>query len=479
LIRPWDGAFLALLDEDAPMRELSAILRDYERQPVPAPVRKPWWTMALVNVAIAVNVGALLFGGHLAANLTFAESIGAIVFGSLLVAVIAAGCAVIGARTQLSTAMISRSVFGELGARIVSLLLASTLFGWFGVQAGFFGSSAAALIQNVWERDVDTWLLSLMGGVLMTSTAVLGYRAIEKLSLIAVPLLLGLLAVSVGSVLREQSLGQLLAAEPSAGPMTMGFATSLVAGTFIVGAVVAPDVTRWARSPRDAMLSVFVGFFAGSVVMLSMAVVLATATGTGDAVQVFLRLGMGTSALLILILAQWTTNDSNLYSSALGFSVVFPSVPKWQLSIVAGLIGTALAVLGIYGRLIPFLSVLTALIVPLSGILVAEYFLLKRGRGPATGETGPIMVWRSFPPWSLAALVAFATTPPAGGGPGWLTLTGLPGLDGFFVAVGLQYALGRVTRGAAEEAVDASGLKAPAPCSVRTGPPGSNRGGSA
>jgi cytosine permease len=460
------------------MLELSALLRDYERHPVPAPMRKPWWTMTLVNVAVAVNVGALLFGAHLAANLTFAESIGAIVFGSLLVAVIAAGCAVIGARTQLSTAMISRSVFGEFGARIVSLLLASTLFGWFGVQAGFFGSSAAALIENVWERDVDTWLLALMGGVLMTSTAVLGYRAIEKLSVISVPLLLGLLAVSLGSVFREQSLGQLLAAEPS-GHMTMGLATSLVAGTFIVGAVLAPDVTRWARSTRDAMLSVFVGFFAGSVVMLGMAVVLATATGTGDAVQVFLRLGMGASALLILILAQWTTNDSNLYSSALGFSVVFRSVPKWQLSIAAGLIGTALAVLGIYSRLIPFLSVLTAVITPLSGIFVAEYFLLKRGRGSGTAETGPVMVWRSFPPWGLAALVAFATTPAAGGGPGWLTLTGLPGLDGFLVAAGLQYVLGRSTWGAATEAVDASGLKAPAPSPIRTGPPGSKREGSA
>jgi cytosine permease len=120
-------------------------------------------------------------------------------------------------------------------------------------------------------------------------------------------------------------------------------------------------------------------------------------------------------------------------------------------------------VLGIYGRLIPFLSVLTALIVPLSGIFVAEHFLVKRGRGTATGETGPLVVWRSFPPWGLAALVAFATTPPAGGGPGWLTLTGLPGLDGFLVAAGLQYALGRGMKGAVEPAAHASGLQAPAP----------------
>lgn len=425
------------------------LLRDYERQPVPVTERKSWWSLALVNVAIAVNVGALLFGGQLAANLAFAESIGAIVLGSLLVALIATGCAVIGARMQLSTAMISRSVFGEVGAGFVSLLLASTLFGWFGVQAGFFGSSAATLIANTWGRDIDTWLLSLVGGVLMTSTAVLGYRAIEKLSMIAVPLLLGLLAVALRSVFREESLGQMLVAVPSAGTrtMTMAFGTSLIAGTFVVGAVVAPDVARWARSPRDAAIAVFVGFLAGNVVMLSIAVALATATGTGDAVEIFIRLGMGTSALMILILGQWTTNDNNLYSAALGFSVVFRTVPKWRLSVAAGLIGTALAVLGIYGRLIPFLSVLTALIAPLSGIFVAEYFLLRRLRGSSPGKTVPAIVWRAFPPWALAALVAFAATPAAGGGLGWTTLTGLPVLDGFLVAAGLQYALGRRAAG--------------------------------
>lgn len=423
------------------MRDLRASLRDYERQPVPVSVRKPWWTMALVGAAVAVNVSALLVGGQLAAGLALAEAIGAIVFGSVLVGVIAAGCAVIGARTRLSTAMISRSVFGEVGARIVSLLLASTLFGWFGVHAGFFGSSAAALIQTFWERAVDPWLLALIGGVLMTSTAVLGYRAIEKLSVIAAPLLLGLLVVSLHAVLTEQSLGQLVAADTPAG-MTMGFATSMIAGTSIVGAVVAPDVTRWARSTWDAALSAFVGIFAGNVLMLGTAVILAAATGTGDAVQIFLRLGMGSSALLILILAQWTTNDNNLYSSALGFSVVFRTVPKWQLSVVVGMIGTALAVLGIYGRLIPFLLVLVVLITPLSGILVAEHFLLRR-LSSSLAEPTPAMVWRSFPPWVLAALVTFATTPAAGGGAGWLRLTGLSVLDGFLVAVGLQYALGR------------------------------------
>jgi cytosine permease len=428
------------------MQSLSAILRDYERQPVPAAVRKSWWTMALVNGAVMVNVGALLFGSYLAANLTFAESIGAVVLGSLLVALIATGCAVIGARTQLSTAMISRSVFGEFGARIVSLLLAGTLFGWFGVQAGFFGSSASALIRTVWARDVDTWLLSLIGGVLMTSTAVLGYRAIEKLSVIAIPLLFGLLAVSLQSVFDGQSFGELLAADRTAGTMTVRFGASLVAGTFIVGAVVAPDVTRWARSARDAVLSVVFGGFVGSVVMLSIAVVLAMATGTGDAVEIFLRLGMGTSALLILILAQWTTNDNSLYSSALGFSVVFRAAPKWQLSVAAGLIGTALAASGLYGRFIPFLSALTVLITPLSGIFVAEYLVLRRrSRSPRVGE-GPAIVWRSFFAWVAAALIAFAATPEAGGGPGWLNLTGLPGLDGFLVAAGLQYALGRDRR---------------------------------
>ncbi|MDR6226702.1 cytosine permease [Desmospora profundinema] len=428
------------------MRETTDKFQDFERQPVPLSLRKPWWTLALVYIAIAVNLAAILLGGQLADNLSFAESMAATVIGSILVATIAALCAYVGAKTRLSTAMVSRYTFGEVGSRIVSILLATTLFGWFGVQAGFFGASALVVVQNVLGVEVPTWLLSLIGGVLMTTTAVLGYRAIEKLSLIAVPLMIGLLIGSLYSVSKAQSIGALIA-DSSNGAMTIGLGMSLVAGAFMVGAVISPDISRWAKTTKDAVLSAFFGFFVGNVIMIAIAVILAKAVGTGDLIEIFLTLGLGTSALLILIFAQWTTNDNNLYSAALGFSVVIRNIPKWHLTIGAGIIGTTLAVVGIYDWFIPFLSLLTVLIAPLGGIYTAEYFLLNKHRFQFSfiqEKKIPVMMWRSMAAWAAASGIAFATTPVAGGGFGWLTLTTLPALDGFLSALVLQYLLGKI-----------------------------------
>lgn len=430
------------------MRETTIKYQDFERQPVPLALRKPWWTLALVYIAIAVNLAAILLGGQLAENLSFTEAMVATVIGSLLVSVIAALCAYVGAKTRLSTAMVSRYTFGEAGARIVAILLAVTLFGWFGVQAGFFGASALVVVQNVLGVTLPTWLLSLIGGLLMTTTAVLGYRAIEKLSLIAVPLMIGLLIGSLYAVSQNQSITALIA-DSSEGTMTVGLGMSLVAGAFMVGAVITPDISRWARTTRDAVWSSLVGFFVGNVIMIAIAVLLAKAVGTGDLIEIFLTLGMGTSALLILIFAQWTTNDNNLYSAALGFAVVFRHVPKWQLTAVAGIVGTALAVAGIYDAFIPFLSLLTVLIAPLGGIYTAEYFLLNKHRFDFSfiqQKKVPALLWRSILAWVIASGIVFATTPEAGGGFGWWTITTLPALDGFLSAIVLQYLFGFIRK---------------------------------
>src|SRR5690606_18262164 len=132
--------------------------------------------------------------------------------------------------------------------------------------------------------------------------------------------------------------GANLKALPAKETLSLGTATSYVVGIFLVGTVISPDVARWAKTKKDAVLSSFFGFLIGNSLMLLIAIILAKTTGTGDLVKVFLSLGMGMPAILILILAQWTTNDNNLYSASLGWSVVFRRVSKRHLTLIAGLI---------------------------------------------------------------------------------------------------------------------------------------------
>ncbi|MDR6224687.1 cytosine permease [Desmospora profundinema] len=437
------------------------ILRDYAREPVPLSQRKSWVPLSLVWVAIGIDLSAIMLGAQLGAGMTLFQAMISVLIGSMVLAIIGGVCSYIGASAGLSTAMITRYAFGEWGSRLVSVIIGISLLGWFGVQAGFFGVSSQIVVSEVVGLEMPIWLLSLIGGLLMTTTAVFGYRAIEKLSVWAVPLMVGLFLFAVYFAFTRWSFGEIMGAVPVEEPLSIGLAISYVIGIFLVGTVISPDVARWAKSRRDAVLSSVFGFFFGNSIMLFIAIILSRATGTEDLAEIFILLGLGVPALLILILSQWTTNDNNLYSASLGFSVVFRDIPKSWLTVVAGLIGTTLAVMDIYGNFILFLTHLTVLISPIGGIYIAEYFFFDRDRFRFTfirQQKLPNWMPRSLVTWLLASAVAFSTTP-APDGFGLWTLTTIPALDGLLSALLLQVLLGKLGnfRGKPSQTAEAEG----------------------
>lgn len=427
------------------MNNKDLLFFDYEREPVPVAKRKGWFVISLIWIAIGIDLSGIMLGMELGAGLSFRDALISVTIGSFILAIIGSLCAYVGARTGLSTAMINRYVFGEYGAFIVITIVGVTLFGWFGVQTGFFGSYTHDFVKELFGIEIPKSIAALIGGLLMTSTAVIGYKAIEKLSVWAVPLMIGLMLGAVYMVLSDQSLALMINAPLLSDPLSMGLAISQVVAIFITGTVISPDVARWAKTPRDAVLSTFFGFLIGNSVMLLIAIILVKATGTQEISKIFLGLGMGIPAIVILVLGQWTTNDNNLYSSALGFSVIIKKIPRYAIAIIAGLIGTGLAVIGIYDYFIDFLIYLTAFIAPIGGIYVAQFFFVDQARLTSFSREQQIVPFCSISVgvWALSTLFAFATTPKPYGFE-WFSMTTVPALDAIIVAVILQTLFGKL-----------------------------------
>ncbi|PPA70398.1 purine-cytosine permease family protein [Jeotgalibacillus proteolyticus] len=413
------------------------IIQDYEREPVPLEKRKGWLKLSIVWMGSIIALSATALGGALGGGLSMPHTIIATLIGCFLLAVVSAVCSVVGAKTGLSTSFVSIFALGRYGSYAVSAIIAISLFGWFGVQVDLFGSSLQNVLLDVFNIEANRQLLIIIGGILMTTTAFIGFKAIEKLSLIAVPLLALLLIGSLIRVMNGQSIAEVATVPLTSKPLSIGVSISLIIGSLAVGAIIGPDIARYARSPKDAVISSFVGFFAGFTVVLLIAAMLAKATSQVDVVSIMLGVGWGTGAMLILILAQWTTNDNNLYSSALGFSVIFRKVPKYILTIAAGLIGTLMAVGGIYSHFIPFLSFLSVLIPPIGGIYVADYLINKTRYTFEQVDLQENVNVFGVSIWAIATLIAFATTP-APTGFGLFSLTGASGFDAFLIAFGLQ-----------------------------------------
>jgi cytosine permease len=306
------------------------------------------------------------------------------------------------------------------------------LLGWFAVQAGFLGKNLSSALA-LFGIQLPASLFSVIGGLLMTWTAIYGFRAMERLSRWTVPLMT--LLIGTALVLVSLNLNGNLA-RPASEPMSFFAATSFVIGTFIAGVSLFPDFSRYARSTKDAVLGAFFGFLIGNSVMLIIAVVLAAFTGEADLIRLFASLHMGVFALVVLVLAQWTVNTSNLYSAGLALSVLGrgAGISNAKYIVGVGLVGTGLALAGIADIFLGFLLVLSLLIAPIGGAYSGRYFIVLRGEFPKRPDR---FVVSTFLAWACGSSVAWMSTPnePSAGlyGLGLLSITTIPPVDGFLV----------------------------------------------
>ncbi|WP_257347425.1 cytosine permease [Pseudalkalibacillus decolorationis] len=414
---------------------------DYEREAVPKHLRRTWFSMFSVLVAIGVDLSSVLLGAVLANGMALNQAILSVCVGSFLLAILCTICAIVGASTNLSTSMITKYVFGKYGALAFSIVIGISLLGWFGVQVGFFADNAHTVLREAFGMSINVKVLSLIGGILMMTTAIYGFRAIEKLSVWSVPFLLGLMLLTLFLTLKNYSLPSEI---QNAGAFTFGSAISLVISIFIVGATISPDISRWAKSRRDAIISTFFGIFIGNSFMIIVAILLSKSMGTDDMMRIFITLGMAIPGVLVLTLAQWTTNTSNLYSSSLGFSLIFTKVSKKWLTVILGIVATTLAVLGIYDQFISFLNILAVVIAPIGGIYVSEYFFVKTEfkRYENQLEARKI-VTRSIIAWIIGIIITYMTTTQPTGLE-LFSLTTIPSLDGFLIGLVVQATLGKL-----------------------------------
>jgi len=289
----------------------------------------------------------------------------------------------IGAKTGFSTPLIANFSFGRIGAILVSLCIAFSLIGWFGVQAALF----ARTIQFYFGTDFSLPVFSFLCGILMMIPAIFGIRGLSVLSWIASPFMIvifiwGMIKMGFNFLPSETLVSLALNHQPNPYPITLGAAASIVAGGFIVGAITSADIFRYAK-PRmkDIFLAASVAMVASAFLHL-VGSVLAMNTGVyherlPELIIGNQYLGLGFIGFLVLLLAQWTTNDSNIYSSVLALNNIFRT-KRWIITIIAGVFASLFAAFGILERLELFLIILTVSIGPIGGIFICDYYLLRR-----------------------------------------------------------------------------------------------------
>jgi cytosine permease len=392
---------------------------DFALSRVTPDARKPWFGIAVQRFGQVSALSQFLLGATLGYSMTFGHAALALLLGSVILEVIMCVVGIIGQKEGLNTALLARwTGFGEVGASLVGLAIGISLIGWFGIQSAISAQSLDALMPGV----MPIWVWSLLFGLAVTAIVAYGFVGMQWLANITVPLFLILVGWSVISELSKHSLGALLAS-PAPGPtMTVWQGTGIVAGGLIVGAIITADMTRFNRSKADVIKQTALGVTLGEFVIGLAGVLLAHAAATGDIVAIVTS-SIGFIGLIIVITGTLKINDWNLYSSTLGLvnfaSTAFSrNLHRVTTTIVLGIVGSVLAAAGILAQFTGFLTILGVAFPPIAGIIVAEYFFVRRWRGEldATRESGrlpefaPRFVPATIVVWLVSSLVGYFVT---------------------------------------------------------------------
>ncbi|MER7014029.1 cytosine permease [Saccharopolyspora sp. NPDC000359] len=426
---------------------------DYALTRVPDRARYSWWSVAVQRFGQISALSQFLLGAALGFGMTFWDAFLALTLGAVILEVVAIFVGIMGAREGLSTSMLARwTGFGRAGSALIGLAIAISLIGWFGIQSAVSAKGLVALIGGLPE-----WGWSLLFGLLVTAIVLRGFRSMAWVAYVSVPAFLVLVAWSIGVELTQHDLGALMASAPPGPQLSLLEGTTLVAGGFITGAVITPDMTRFNRTVGDVVKQTLVGITLGEYVIGLAGVLLAHAVRSAD-ITTIVTSSVGWVGILVIVAGTLKINDWNLYSSGLGLvnfvgTVFGKKLNRGVATAVFGLIGSVLAAVGILDQFTGFLTVLGVAFPPIGGIMVAEYFIVRRWRGELEASRARGEIPASSPNWVPATLVIWLVAALVGG----FVEIGLPSINSLVLAFVLYVVAGQLglVRGVGAPAADA------------------------
>ncbi len=400
---------------------------------------RPWTFFAAIQIGTAICVPTFALGGELGSHSRFIELAPAVIVAALIIAVLAVATGYVGMKARVPTAVLTRNTFGRTGAKVLAAILIVTLLGWFGIQTEMLARALVGLLHSQFGIDVPILPITIAGGALISTTGIIGFRALGKLAYFAVPFLLMVITVPLWIAFGTHDVPARLAAPALATPYDFGMIVSIIAGGHMTAITTTPDVSRFLRTPRDVVFGPLVSLGIALPFLLLLSASLSVIYGTGDLVGIMIAAGLAAPALIILVLATWSSNDKNLYESALSLSALLPGYPRWLLTAGAAIVGIGFAAFGVFAHFIAFLIFMGLLIAPVAGVYTVDFLL-----GPERYVTGSDDAprFRPFPfvAWAFGTFVGWATLPAASAGLGIWRLTNVPALDALLAAT-LSYGL--------------------------------------
>ena len=323
----------------------------------------------------------------------------------------------VGTRYGIPFPVQCRAAFGLRGANVPAILRALVACGWFGIQCWIGGWA----IYKALEAHIPSWAelapLPALGISLPQFVCFLGFwglnlfiawRGIESVRVllnIKAPLLLLMGAALLAWAYRAAGGFGPIFAQPSqfaaggakAGQFWSFFLPALTAnvGFWASLALNIPDFSRYARSQRDQIvgqsvgLPVSMGLFAFLGVAVTSATIVVHGKAIWDPVELVSNMGNPTLRLVglgAIVLATLATNlAANVVGPANDFANIAPKRISFRVgALITGLLGVLMQPWRLVedpsGYIFKWLVAYSALLGAVGGILIVDYYLVRRAR---------------------------------------------------------------------------------------------------
>jgi NCS1 family nucleobase:cation symporter-1 len=419
----------------------------FDMAPVPRASRR--WSirdMAVLWISMSACVPTyMLASGMIEEGMNWWQAILTIFLGNLIVLVPMVLNAHAGTKYGIPFPVYCRPSFGIVGANVPALLRALVACGWFGIQT-WIGGWAIYKILLEFNRNWDALPQLPVIGINAAQVACFlffwainmwviyhGIESIRILLNIKAPLLIGLgLVLLAWAYYAADGFGPMLSKPsafqeggPQAGEFWRFFFASLTAnvGFWATLSLNIPDFSRYAYSQRDQVLGQALGLPTTMALFsfIGVAVTSATAVIYGetiwDPVVVLSKFDNPIVlfvAMISLCIATLATNiAANVVSPANDFAHLAPRWISFRTGgLITGLIGIVMQPWKLVedptGYIFRWLVAYSALLGAVGGILIADYFVIRRTRLDLAGlykKDGPYWYRVGFNPLALVALV--------------------------------------------------------------------------
>lgn len=367
--------------------------------------RKGLFPIAMVLFSFTFFTGTMFAGGKIGVAFDFVDILWITAIGNLLLALYAASLGLISARSGLNTVLMGRFCFGNLGSKLSDFLLGFAELGWYAWGTATLAISLVKIIGMP-----ESWVMPLMVlfGLLFSVTALVGFKGLEYLSRVSIPLMFILLITSI--VLATKEIGGwtgLTAVKPTEA-MTFSTAVTIVFGTFASGATQITNWTRMSKNGKIAVWACLISFVIGNGLMVLAGAWMAIVYQQADIVEVLVLQGLSVAAVIMLCMNLWTIQGPTIYNVSAAACHLVRSERRKTMTILAAIVGIVLAVAGMYELLLPFLLLLGAIIPPVGGVIMADYWVRYKGQYPLLNDVElPNFNWNGLIAYSIGAIVAY------------------------------------------------------------------------